>query len=241
VVVTRAREQASRLVEQLRSAGATVVEVPVIAIAPADDGGVALRSALADAASYEWIVVTSVNGAEAVVAAGDDALHGVRFAVVGPATADALRGAGIEPSLVPERFVAEGLLDAFPPCEGRGRVLVAQADLARPVLVDGLRAKGWAVEAVAAYRTVPAPIGETERAEIAAADAVTFTSASTVENLVASVGVDALPSVVVSIGPITTTAARGLGVDVTTEADPHTIDGVVAALVALPAAAWGER
>jgi uroporphyrinogen-III synthase len=243
VVVTRAREQASHLVEQLQALGAEVVEVPVIAIAPPEDDGAALRRALADGEGYDWIVVTSANGVAALVAAADGSLGSLgraRTAVVGPATADALRRHGVEPDLVPERFVAEGLLEVFPRAESPGRVLLAQADLARPVLAEGLRERGWTVEAVTAYRTVAAPVDEAARAAIAAAHAVTFTSASTVENFVASVGAAAVPSVVVTIGPITTAAARRLGIEVTAEADPHTIDGVVHALVSLPPGTWGE-
>jgi uroporphyrinogen III methyltransferase/synthase len=239
VIVTRAREQASRLVALLQDAGAEVVEVPVIAFAPPDDGGAALQAALAHIDRYRWMVVTSANGVDAVATAAGESLGTVPFAVVGPATADALRRRGIEPALVPERFVAEGLLDAFPSAEPGGRVLVAQADLARPVLVDGLRARGWEVDAVTAYRTVPAPVDEAARAAITAADAVTFTSASTVENFVASAGVGAVPSVVVTIGPITTAAANALGIEVTAEADPHSVDGVVHALLSLPPSVWG--
>jgi uroporphyrinogen III methyltransferase/synthase len=238
VIVTRAREQASRLVSLLQHAGADVVEVPVIAFAPPDDDGAALRDALAHTDRYRWIVVTSANGVDAIAAASPESLGAAPVAVVGPATADALRRHGVEPTLVPERFVAEGLLEAFPPAEPGGRVLVAQADLARRVLVDELRARGWAVDAVSAYRTVPAPVDDVARAAVAAAHAVTFTSASTVDNFVAAVGRDAVPSVVVSIGPITTAAAHALGIEVTAEADPHTVDGVVDALVSLSPAAW---
>jgi uroporphyrinogen III methyltransferase/synthase len=234
VVVTRAREQASRLVALLRAAGAHVIEVPVIAIAPASDGGSGLRAAVADAAAYEWIVVTSPNGAAALVGATGgriERLRAARLAVVGPATEGALRAHGLDVALVPSRFVAEGLLEVFPSPHGRGRVLVAQADAARPVLVEGLRSIGWEVDAVEAYRTVPAEIDVAQRDEVARADAVTFASASTVEHFVAALGVGAVPSIVVSIGPVTTAAATSLGVPVSVEADPHTIDGVVAAVI----------
>jgi len=234
VVVTRAREQASTLVQRLRELGAETVEVPVIAIAPAADGGAQLREALANLSRYDWLVVTSTNGVDAVCAAADvDALRGVRVAVVGPATADRLRSNGVEPALIPERFVAEGLLEAFPPPPpDGGRVLLAQADRARDVLARGLRDRGWEVDAVVAYRTVAAEVDPSVRAAVAAADAITFTSASTVENFVAAVGLDAMPRVVASIGPVTTDKARALGVAVTVEAEPHTIDGLVDALAA---------
>lgn len=232
VVVTRARDQASTLVRRLRELGADTIEVPVIAIAPPDDGGAQLRAALADLPTYDWLVVTSANGVDAVCEAVDgDRLRGARVAVIGPATADRLRSRGVEPALIPERFVAEGLLDVFPaPPAAGGRVLLAQADRARDVLAFGLRERGWDVDAVVAYRTVAAEVDPSVRSTVAGADAITFTSASTVENFVAAMGRDAMPRVVASIGPITTAAARALGVEVTVEADPHTIDGLVDAL-----------
>ncbi|HEX7097318.1 MAG TPA: uroporphyrinogen-III synthase [Acidimicrobiales bacterium] len=236
VVVTRARDQASTLVRKLEALGAEPIEVPVIAIAPPPDDGAALRDALTRLASYEWVVVTSANGVDALCdaasAVGAD-LRARPIAVVGTATADRLRLHGVEPALIPERFVAEGLLEVFPdPPSTTATVLLAQADLARDVLARGLRERGWNVDAVVAYRTVPADVPDQVRDEVARADAVTFTSASTVELFVAALGRDAVPPTVVTIGPITSDAARALGIEVTAEADPHTIDGLVDALVA---------
>jgi uroporphyrinogen-III synthase len=231
IVVTRAAEQASALVERLDALGATVVEVPTIAVVDPADGGAALAAAVADVGAYDWVVVTSTNGAArylaAVAAAGGNRGAG-RLAVVGPGTAAVVRAAGLEPDLVPERFVAEGLLAVFPP--GPGRVLVPQAAGARPVLVDGLRSNGWVVDAVVAYRTepVPAPPELVERAR--AADAITFTSGSTVTGYVATAGLAGVPPVVVCIGPVTAAAAATAGLDVTAVAAEHTLDGLVAAL-----------
>ena len=134
--------------------------------------------------------------------------------------------------LVPEQFVAEALLDAFPaPPAGGGRVLLARAAMARDVLPDGLRAAGWDVEVVEAYRTVAAPLTEADRAAVAAADVVTFTSSSTVERFVDAVGVGGVPPLVASIGPVTSATARRLGLTVDVEAAEHTVEGLVAALV----------
>ena len=135
--------------------------------------------------------------------------------------------------LVPERFVAESLLDAFPdpPTDRTGRVLLARAAVARDVLPDGLRERGWDVQVVDAYRTVPVEVTDERRAPVAGADAITFTSSSTVEHFVAALGPDAAPRVVACIGPVTAATARDLGLDVTVQSDVHTIDGLVDALV----------
>src|SRR5206468_6116797 len=121
------------------------------------------------------------------------------------------------------------LADAFP--HGPGTVLVPQAHDARPVLADGLRAKGWSVDVVEAYRTVPGRPSAAALTAAREADAITFTSSSTVTGYVDVAGLDAVPAVVASIGPITTRTAKELGIDVTTEADPSTIDGLVEAVV----------
>jgi uroporphyrinogen-III synthase len=133
---------------------------------------------------------------------------------------------------VPDRFVAEGLLEAFPapPLDPPGRVLVAQAEGARPVLVEGLRARGWEVGAVVAYRTVTVEAPSELVTAAGAADAVAFTSGSTVAGFVEAVGLDASPAVV-AIGPVTADVARSFGLHVAAVADPHTLEGLVAAIV----------
>jgi len=239
VVVTRAREQASELVARLSALGAATVEVPAIAIADPDDGGAALAAAVEDIGGYDWVVLTSPNGARrllaALEAAGRDArtLGGVGLAAIGPGTAAALASARLVPDLVPERFVAESLLASFPaPPAGGGRVLLARAAVARDVLPEGLAAAGWTVDVVDAYRTDAVPLDERQAAALAEAEIVTFTSSSTVTNLLAAADGRPLPPVVAAIGPVTAATARahGLGVDV--EAEVHTIDGLVDALLA---------
>ncbi len=233
VVVTRSRAQASGLADQLRGLGAEVVEAAVIEVAPPADEGAELRAAIAAIDEFDWLVLTSPNGVAHTLAHVPDAraLAGVRVAVVGSGTAAALAEHRIVADLVPDRFVAEGLLAAFPsPPPGGGRVLLATAAGARPVLADGLRGAGWEVSVVDAYRTVAVvPDGPTCEA-IEAADAVLLTSASTVTNLAAAVDVACWPPLVVSIGPITSATARDLGLAVAAEAAPHTIDGLTAAL-----------
>jgi len=231
IVVTRARAQASTLASQLADLGADVVEVPTIDIADASDGGAALVDAAKRVGSYDWVVFTSTNAVERLLAHVRDgrAFGAAKLAVVGSATADALSDARLVADLVPDRFVAEALVDAFPDCPGT--VLVPQAADARPVLADGLRAKGWSVDVVEAYRTVT---GRPSAAALAAArdaDAITFTSSSTVAGYLEVAGLDAVPPVVASIGPITTRTAKELGLEVTVEADPSTVAGLVEAVL----------
>jgi uroporphyrinogen III methyltransferase/synthase len=233
VVVTRAREQASALSSALRGQGAEVVEVPTIEVRPPADGGAALRQAVRGVGACDWLVLTSANGARAVLAELHDGrdLGGVQLAAIGPGTAEALAHAGLVADLVPERFVAESLLEAFPPPPaGGGRVLLARAAVARDVLPDGLRAAGWQVDVVGAYRTEAAPVGEAQRQAVAGADVVTFTSSSTVERFLDALGPGAVPPVVACIGPITAGTARDRGLAVDVVAEVHTIEGLVDAL-----------
>lgn len=233
VVVTRSRSQASALSDRLRALGAEVVEAPTIEVTEPSDGGAAIRAAIDRLVAYDWLVLTSPNGVSTTFDHIPDvrALAGVLFAAVGTGTASALRERGVIADLVPERFVAEGLVDVFPapPPEG-GRVLLAVAEGARPVLSDGLRAAGWDVTVAPPYRTAPVPLDAATVAAVGAADAATFTSSSTVTNLVDAVGAAGVPPIVVSIGPITSASAAARGLTVTAEADPHSIDGLIAAL-----------
>jgi uroporphyrinogen-III synthase len=232
IVICRPLDQADGLAAALTARGAEVVVLPLIAIVPPDDGGRALSDALADLDAVDWIVVTSANGSAAVAAAlGARPLGAARVAAVGRATADAL---GRPVHLVPDDQIAEGLVAAFP--AGTGRVVVAQADGARSVVVDGLRALGWQVEAVTAYRTVPvgslgqpAPSWTAARVAAQAADALVLTSGSIARSWVAAVGTVA-PPVVVAIGPATAAGAAAAGLKVTHIAADHSRDGVVDAL-----------
>jgi uroporphyrinogen III methyltransferase/synthase len=238
IVVTRAREQASELRVQLEGLGATVIELPAITIEPID-------FVLPDASDYAWIVFTSVNGVahffdRGLAASGLDAraLGGVQVAAIGPGTAEALAGAGIAADLIPERFVAESLLEAFPrPARAgnRERVLLPRAETARDVLPDGLRERGYDVDVLAVYRTTRATAAAADLTVVQGGDvdAVTFTSSSTVRNFSDIVGAfSGDQPLVVSIGPVTSSTARERGLRVDAEADPHTIDGLVAAIVA---------
>ena len=245
VVVTRAREQAGELVMRLQAQGAATIEVPAIQIRDPADGGAALAAAVDRLGDYDWVVLTSPNGARRLLDAVRDrgrdarAFAGARLAAIGPGTAEALAGANLVVDLVPPRFVAESLLDAFPaPTDpAGGRLLLVRAAVARDVLPEGLRGKGWTVEVVEAYRTEQAPLAEEQAAAVAGADVVSFTSSSTVSNFLAAMGDRPIPPAVAAIGPITAATARQHGLAVDVEAEVHTIDGLVEALVAWAAKA----
>ena len=239
VAVTRARAQASGLAGDLRELGAEVVEAPAIRIEPrAVDG--ALARACEEIGAYALVCVTSPNGAallmDALGALGRDAraLAGVTVAAIGPATAAALSDRGVQADVVPEKAVAEALVEALGGLELSGRrAFVARAAEARDVLPDALGERGAAVEVVALYDTVRETLPEDRLAAVAGADYVTFTSSSTVRNLVAA-GVDpaGLEARVVSIGPVTSATAREHGLQVHVEAQRHDIDGLRDALLA---------
>jgi uroporphyrinogen III methyltransferase/synthase len=239
VVVTRARAQASGLAATLRGLGAEVVELPAIRIEPRTDSDEVKRVA-GGVGAYDLLCLTSPNGVrlifEAMGAAGLDAraLAGVTVAAIGPGTARALAERGVLADVVPERFVAEGLIEALEDEEVAGaRVLVARAAEARDVLLDALRERGAEVDVVALYETVREQPGEAEIEQAQGADYVTFTSSSTVTNLTEALG-DRFPTDarIVSIGPITSETIRARGLEVHVEAERHDIDGLLDALLA---------
>jgi uroporphyrinogen III methyltransferase / synthase len=239
VVVTRARAQASGLAATLRSLGATVVELPAIRVESRIDSEHA-RGAAAAIGDYDLVCLTSPNGVkllfEALAAAGTDAraLAGATVAAIGPGTARALAAHGIAADVIPERFVAEALVEALAEVEVEGkRVLVARAAEARDVLPDALRERGGLVDVVALYETVREAPDDAAIEAAQAADYVTFTSSSTVKNLTDALG-DRFPAVarIVSIGPVTSGSVRDAGLLVAIEADRHDVDGLLAALLA---------
>jgi uroporphyrinogen III methyltransferase/synthase len=238
VVVTRAQTQASTLVDRLRSVGAATVEVPVISVAEAADGGASLRSAAAWLDEYEWVVLTSANTVAVLMGQLRDsrAFGRAKVAAIGPGTAEALSRWRLAADLVPERFIAEGLLDVFPDrapsSGGGGRVLLPRAAEARDVLPKGLSAKGWQVDVVEAYRTERVRPSPEALAAVRSAEVVTFTSSSTVSGFLDVVERNDVPPIVACIGLVTADTARSLGLQVDVVARSHTIDGLVDALVA---------
>ncbi|MDX6586607.1 MAG: uroporphyrinogen methyltransferase / synthase [Solirubrobacterales bacterium] len=238
VVVTRARAQASGMARTLEALGAEVIELPAIRIEPTIDSD-EVRAAVESLHTYALVCVTSPNGArllfEAMDAQGRDAraLSQAQVAAIGPGTARALRKHGVIADVVPERFVAEALVEALAEVPIQGKpVLVARAAEARDVLPDALRERGAEVDVVALYETVRESPAVEEIEAAAGADYVTFTSSSTVKNFLEVMG-GRVPegARIVSIGPVTSETAREAGIEVTIEAGRHDPAGLIDALV----------
>ena len=231
IAVTRARAQVSGLSARLRALGAEVVEAPAIRIVP-------IAGPAPDVAGYDLLCLTSPNGVqllfERLIAAGRDArsLAGVRVAAIGPGTARALAAHGIVADIVPEQFVAEGLVEALAGVPV-ARALVARAADARDVLPDALRERGAEVDVLPLYETVSEPLSSAQRRALAAADYVTFTSSSTVRFFFEQAAGDLGERTrLVSIGPVTSQTLREHGREPDVEAARHDVDGLIEALVA---------
>jgi len=241
IVVTRATQQASALTDKLRELGADVVEMPATQIARLDLQP--LRDAIHRLPTFTWLIFSSQNAVsifwEQLLGEARDAraLAGLKIAAVGPATAGALLERGITVDVVPERFVAEGLLDVLRARDdvAQSKVLYVTAEGARDVLPRGLRELNAEVTVIEAYRSIPDGEGadrlarQLERDDI---DLVTFTSGSAVRGFVDAVGTDLAQKVAAaSMGEQTSAALREAGIEVKAEAEESTLDGLVAAVL----------
>lgn len=223
VVVTRAAEQADDLADLLRAAGAVPVVVPLIEIAAEPGAAAALAAEHPD--RFEWLVVTSPNGAQAYTAA--QVVTPPAVAAVGTTTAAALAAAGVHATLVPQVQRAAGLLEEFP--AGDGRVLLVQAVDAERTLAEGLVAKGWQVTTITPYRARPTRPTAGQQLAALSADAVLFASGSAARAWVNVFG-DSTPPIVVAMGPRTAAAVTDAGLKVSVVAADHSLPGMVASL-----------
>jgi uroporphyrinogen III methyltransferase/synthase len=240
IVVTRTREQAGGLSKALRDLGADVVELPTIRIEPPEDR-LTFAEMVTHAHEYDWLVFTSPNGVErffdAFFASYDDSrsLGNPRIAAIGAGTAARIRDYRYAVDLIPERFVAEGLIEAFKKISVENQTMLwVRAAESRDVVGDGLTALGAIVDECIAYRTVPEtadPTGAKARLAAQGADLITFTSGSTVDHFFA-LGLDWPDGCVAgSIGPVTSQTLRKHGQPPAFEANPHDIPGLTAAIV----------
>jgi uroporphyrinogen III methyltransferase / synthase len=243
IVITRRREQSRELRGALVALGAEVVELPTIEIrTPAS--WEPLDQAIRRITEFDYLLFTSVNGVlsflERVRACGGDVrdLAGLQVGAIGPATAAALAQAGVKVDFVPNEYRAEGLLNSLSQHDVRGKTfLIPRAKGARDLLPQVLKERGAAVEVVEAYETVvpSLPPAEIDRLLRPRPHAITFTSSSTVLNLVKLMGKErmreALTGIALaSIGPVTSDTVRKLGLHVSIEASPSTTSGLVDAI-----------
>jgi uroporphyrinogen-III synthase len=249
ILVGRARHQAGALTAELRKFGADVIEIPFIEIrkprsfAPLD-------TVLTNLASYDWLILTSVNGVEAMwerikkLHLANDAMGVLKIAAIGPATATAIGQRGGKVDVVPKEYVAESVVRSLKKKIKGKRVLLVRAKVARDVIPRELRKAGAAVEVVEAYETV-VPQSSRRRLQTALKNpkqrphVVTFTSSSTARNFVELAGLKtkkrhmALNGIrIASIGPVTSATLRDFGLTVDIAAKEFTIPGLARAIVA---------
>lgn len=244
ILVTRSRAQASRLTAGLEDLGADCLEAPAIRIEPPADGYRALDKAISHLEEFDWIIYTSTNGVEHFFSrlseSGRDSrsLYGKKICAIGSATARSLAAHGIKADVVPNEYRAEGILAAmYGRLKEGDKVLLPRAAEARGILPEELKHQGADVVVAAAYETV---VGEADGSALAeelangSVDAVTFTSSSTVKNLLKLLGKNApelLKNVkIAAIGPITAETCRKSGLQVTVQAREYTIDGLIEAV-----------
>ena len=242
VLVTRSRAQASKLTKQLENLGASCVELPAIRLVEPSDHYEAVDAAISLLASYDWLIFTSTNGVDRffdrLFAANKDTrdLAKAHVAAIGKATAERLKHYGILADIVPAEYRAEGVLAALKGELAPGeRVLIPRAQEAREVLPESLREYGAIVDVAPVYETVAStedPSNVKEQLAAGEIDYVTFTSSSTVKNLVKLIGDASLlkNAKVVAIGPVTAKTCESLGITPAAVAEEYTIDGLVTAL-----------
>ncbi len=251
VLVSRAKKQAGALSSALRQLGCTVIEIPFIQIRkPASYRP--LDAALRNVKTYDWLILTSVNGVEALFArmqklkVGASALQCLRVAAIGPATRKAIEGYGVRVHVTPKEYIAESVVNALQTRVNGKRVLLVRAKVARDVIPRELRKMGARVDVVEAYETVVPKASEkrlrallTTRAK--KPHAITFTSSSTVKNFVGLLGLRAARTALrkssanrgvhsASIGPVTSATLRQFDLPVDIEAREYTIPGLIAAI-----------
>jgi uroporphyrinogen III methyltransferase/synthase len=241
IVVTRSSDQAAEFSERLRSLGADAIELPVISIQPPDDAA-PLDQAIERLSSYDWLIFTSVNGVRFFLDRLDASRRDLRslkarICAIGPATRRAVEDLHLKVDRMPEEYVAESLVKAFSGESLAGqRILLPRAAVARDLIPTELRKLGAEVDVVEAYRNVIPEDAATRAHDIFSGarkpDWITFTSSSTVKNLLAAAGRDGLEGVrIASIGPVTSETARGQGLKVDVQAKQYTLDGLIEAIL----------
>lgn len=243
IVITRPEKQADDLAVLLEREGARAIHFPAIKITPPQDLR-GLDAALDKLDTYNWLIFTSANGVQYFFARllelNKDIreLKGIKICCIGPATAKQITSRGLKVDLVPEKFIAEGILKSFDQMNLQGqKILLPRAAEARDILPEGIKKTGAAVDVVTVYETVNSGKKKEELEKLIKADeidVITFTSSSTVTNFLKIMGKDFSfpPQVKVAcIGPVTEATARKAGLNVDIRQEEYTMDGLVQALV----------
>lgn len=247
ILITRSREQAAALAKLFEAEGASVSSIPTIEIVPPQSFQ-PLDKALKKIHAYDWLILTSVNGVEALrrrmdkIEIDGGLLRRLKIAAIGPATASAVEALGARVDVVPEEYVAESVVDALRSRVFGMKILLVRAKVARDVIPNELRKAGAEVDVAEAYETI---IPVNSRAKLAESlssperpDVITFTSSSTVKNFVALLPQGASPKALLkgiklaSIGPVTSNTLCEVGLWVDVEAKEYTVQGLVNTIVA---------
>lgn len=232
VVITRTPSQSKELIQELIDLGFNVIARPTIEITSPDDQGAALTNAIQSLSDYEWVILTSSNGATEFVKAvnriGIQELP--KIAVIGSSTERTLDNLGIRASLRPNHQVAEGLLEIFPSPEGKNKVLLPIATKSRELLPNALREMGWNVDLVHSYKTIKPKHFQPFDNNKYNADYIVFTSPSTAINFIEMYGKENLPEQIISIGPVTSEEIKRRNLTVYRESTPHDSTGILRCL-----------
>jgi uroporphyrinogen-III synthase len=248
VLVSRAKKQAGALSSALRGLGCTVIEIPFIEIRRPRSYQ-PLDRALRSLSDYDWLILTSVNGVDALfqrltkLRLEPSSLAHLKIAAIGPATRKAIEARGLTVTVTPKEYIAESVVRALRRRVTNKRVLLVRARIARDVIPRELRAAGADVDVVEAYETVIPQSSATRLRALLAnkrrkPHAITFTSSSTVKNFVALLGLRNARTALkkpgthsASIGPVTSATLREFGLPVDIEAHEYTIPGLVTAIL----------
>lgn len=247
ILITRAHHQAAEMARALEAQGATVISIPTIEIRPPQSFQ-PLDKALKKLPAYDWLILTSVNGVNALhkrldkVEMHPGMLKHLKIAAIGPATRDAIQALRLNVTVMPDEYVAESVVSALKDKVAGKRVLLVRAKIARDVIPQELRKAGAEVDVAEAYETV-VPTNSGEKLRVLLADEaqrpniITFTSSSTASNFVTLLGPnispkDALQGIILaSIGPVTTATLLENGLRADIQSEDHAIPGLVEALV----------
>jgi len=244
ILTTRASKQSGGLAAPLRDLGAEVVEVPTIEIKPPSSYE-PLDSALNEIKDYDWLILTSVNGVDALFARlkklrmSPRELEHLEIAAIGPATKKAIEAQGLKVAVTPDKYVAESVVESLRGRTEGKRALLARAKVARDVLPDELKKAGVLLDVVEAYETEIPAAAQSKLQKLFASqtrrpDIVTFTSSSTATNFLSLLGngrQEILGKIcLASIGPVTSNTLRSAGFPPTIEAREYTVQGLVLAI-----------